>query len=230
MSTGERWTIIGVVVAVIGVIATIAAILVAHRDADAAASKSPGGSASISRTSPPSHPATHSTTSTAPPETPTVGGLADGSTTPTARAAVHTYKNVPLKPLCDSDDCSGTQQVGSTVFSYTDGAEAGTYPQYFEHQAFQATPTSCSDLTIRFSGDSWAQEDGHPTVDYLKFVQQNTPTVYATVGVGKIATVHVHLDGGPLYIDSAVANDPGIHNSYVELNVTGTCSTPDGIR
>lgn len=221
MSRGERWAIIGGVVAIVGVIIAVVGIVIAHRDAEAVVPKSP---AIISDTPLLSHPASHSPTPTVP------SGTSTGSPTPPAGTATHTYKNVPLKPLCDSDDCSGTQQVGNTVFSYTDSAEAGTYPQYFEHQAFQQAPTSCSDITIRFSGDSWAQEDGHPTVDYLKFVQQNTATVYATVTVGKIATVHVHLDGGPLYINSAVANDPGVHNSYIDLNVTGTCSTPDGIR
>jgi hypothetical protein len=137
---------------------------------------------------------------------------------------------VSLEPLCDDSECNGTQEVGSTVFSYTDEAEALDYPQYYEHQAFQGAQTSCRNLTVRFSGDSWAQDDGHPTVDYLKFVQQSMPPVYAQVGVGKIAIVHVKLEGGPLFIDASVANDPGVHNSYVLLNITGTCSTPNGIR
>ena len=114
--------------------------------------------------------------------------------------------------------------------AHTDEVEANDYPNYSEYQAFQQAASSCSELTVRLSGDSWAQEDGNPTVDYLKFIQQSTPTVYAQVGVGKIATAQVHLDGGPLYIDASVANDPGVHNSYVLMNVTGTCNTPDGTR
>jgi hypothetical protein len=145
-------------------------------------------------------------------------------------AATQTYRNVALKPLCDSDDCGGNQPVGNTVFVYTDAAEAGDYPDYEEHQAFQSAPTSCREITVKFSGDSWAQGDGHPTVDYLKFVQQSMPVVYAHVGVGKIATVNVQLNGGPLFIYASVDNDPGVHNSYVLLDVTGTCSTPDGLR
>jgi hypothetical protein len=144
--------------------------------------------------------------------------------------ALKTYKNVLLEPLCDSGQCNGTQEVANTVFSYTDEAQALDYPQYNEQEAFQGAQTSCRELTIRFSGDDWAQEQGNMTVDYLKFVQQSAATVYAQVDSGQIATVHVSLDGGPLYIDASVANAPGIHNNYVLLDVMGTCSTPDGIR
>ena len=157
------------------------------------------------------------------------------ATSAPVEAAPKTYHNVALTPICDQDEeegCGGTQEVGSTVFTYTDGAEAGDYPDYWEHPVFQSEPTSCSTLTIRFSGDSWAQDGtGVPSVvDYLKFVQSSLPTIYAHIGVGQIGTVDVPLDGGPLYIDAAVANDNGVHNSYVLLNITGTCSTPDGVR
>jgi len=60
-------------------------------------------------------------------------------------------------------------------------------------------------------------------------VQESHATVYATVKVGKVGKVRVPLDVGPLMIDAAVENDPGVHNSYVLLKVIGSCSTPDGV-
>jgi hypothetical protein len=140
------------------------------------------------------------------------------------------YNNVGLLPLCDSDDCSGTQQVGSKIFAYTDEAEADIMPNYWKHSAFQQSMTSCKSLTVQFAGDEWAQNDGNATVDYLKFIQESAAPVYATVGVGKVGTVHVPLDGGPLIIDAAVMNDPGVHNSDVLIKATGSgCKTPDGV-
>lgn len=101
--------------------------------------------------------------------------------------------------------------------------------RYCEHKAFQQGATTCRSLDVQFAGDQWAQEDGHPTVDHLKIIQQSLAPIYATVKVGKIGKVHIPLDGGPLIINAAVENDPGVHNSYVLLKVTGSCSTPDGL-
>ncbi|HEY2286016.1 MAG TPA: hypothetical protein VGH88_09770, partial [Streptosporangiaceae bacterium] len=86
------------------------------------------------------------------------------------------------------------------------------------------------ELTVQFSGDEWMQDDKRPPTAYLKFVQQSSPPVYATVGKGNITTTHVKLDGGPLYIDVSVSDDGGIHNNWVYLKVTGTCATPDGTQ
>ena len=141
-----------------------------------------------------------------------------------------TYRGVQLEPVCLSTDCSGTQQVGGNVFSYTDEAEADDYPRYWEHLAFQEAASSCKELLVRFSGDEWMQNDARPPVGYLKFIQQSDPPVYATVTAGKIVTVRVPLDGGPLYIDASVTDDGGVHNNYILLKVTGVCSTPDGVR
>ena len=226
MSQVERWAVAGGIAAVISVVVAIIGIFVAHHDAEGAQTSGNGYMPTSGASTTPLV-----SESGSPNDSTSQGSTATPSVSPPkaiVSVSPQIYTNVPLQPLCDDDQCNGTQQVGNTIFTYTDEAEANDYPDYLEWQAFQQAPTSCSELTVRFSGDSWAQDDGNPTVDYLKFVQQSTPTVYARAAVGQIVTVHVHLDGGPLYIDASVANDPGVHNSYILLNVTGTCTTPDG--
>ena len=228
MSQVERWAIGGAIAAIIGVVVAAIGIFVAHHDAEGAQASGNGHTPTNGASAAP-----FVSESSSPNESTSQASIPTPSASPTqAGVSVRPqiYKNVSLQPLCDDGQCNGTQQVGSTIFTYTDEVEANDYPNYSEYQAFQQAASSCSELTVRLSGDSWAQEDGNPTVDYLKFIQQSTPTVYAQVGVGRIATAQVHLDGGPLYIDASVANDPGVHNSYVLLNITGTCSTPDGTR
>lgn len=234
MSQGEKWTVAGVVAAVIGLVIGIAAIVVAHADAtdgrNSANAAPPGVTASAPAavapsTPPPSHASVSASDSAT--AVPSSDSPASQSATP---VTTHTYSDVSVKPLCGSGDCSGTQQVGDTIFSYTDQAEACYYPQYCEYKAFQDVPTSCGTITVKFSGDDWAQHSSPNTVDYLKFVQQTMPPVYAQVSMGNIATVQVRLDGGPLYVDASVTNEGGVHNDYVLMNVTGTCSTPDGVQ
>lgn len=232
MTHSRGWTAIAaLVVSALGVGVTAIGVAVAHGDAHGGSGNNARSTTGASSATSPAESGPTASDSPAPGAiTPATAPGEPSKAAPAAHAAARTYGNVALMPLCDQGDCSGTQQVGNTIFSYTDEAEVGDLPDYYPHQAFQGARTSCKELTVRFSGDNWAQTDGHPTVDYLKFIQQSLPPVYAQVGVGQIATVQVPLDGGPLSIDASIANDPGIHNSYVLLNVTGTCSTPDGIQ
>jgi hypothetical protein len=161
-------------------------------------------------------------------ESPQASPPATASAT-TVKVAPRTYYNVPLQPLCDSDGCGGSQVVSNKLFDYTDQAMAGDFPNYDTDSAFQNATTSCSELKVQFSGDDWAQAIGSSALEYLKFIQ-NSGTVYARVGGGTIATTYLRLDGGPLVIEAAIANDSGIHNNNIDLRVTGTCSTPDGVR
>lgn len=225
----ERWTVLGGIAAVVGVIVALLAWLLPQSAAPAAIAP-PSTPALVTMgptdaVSPPEAPPSDGTPSTDPAseETPSSSG---GTSVPHGPV---TYSTVDLRPLCDSGDCGGTQQVGNTIFAYTDEAEACTMPRYCEHKAFQQGATTCRSLDVQFAGDQWAQEDGHPTVDHLKIIQQSLAPIYATVKVGKIGKVHIPLDGGPLIINAAVENDPGVHNSYVLLKVTGSCSTPDGL-
>ncbi|MEU4422050.1 hypothetical protein AB0F81_15605 [Actinoplanes sp. NPDC024001] len=177
---------------------------------------------------PPSRPPVTAPASSATPDEPTPSPTPTQTTTrpPTIEPS---FEEVDLQPLCDSGDCSGTQRVGDTLFSYTDKAQANRYPNYREHKAFDGGRTSCRSLKVEFAGDKWVQDDERPGIDYLKFVQETRPPVYAKVGVGKVGSVEVQLDGGPLLITAARANDPGVHNSYVLLRITGSCATPDGL-
>ena len=84
-----------------------------------------------------------------------IPGSSSGTDTPTASSSPKVYYNVPVQPLCDDEQCGGDLQVGDTTFSYNDSAAANDYPRYLEYQAFQNAATSCSELTVQFSGDSW---------------------------------------------------------------------------
>lgn len=139
------------------------------------------------------------------------------------------YTTVDLLPLCDQTDCSGSRPVGGTVFQYTDEVEAGDYPHFDSWPAFGQGRNTCRFMDVQFAGDDSFQRGGHPSIDYLTFKQSSTPAVSASVKVGKVAHVHVPLDGGPLWIDASTENDPGVHNNYVLLKVTGSCSTPNGL-
>jgi hypothetical protein len=216
----------GVAVSVVGVIVAVIAIFVSHADAiGGRGPDSPPPSASASAFAP-SSPASSAPASRRPhTSAPSVAVPA----TPTVKAKPRTYYNVPLQPLCDSDGCGGSQVVGSKLFAYTDQAMAGDFPHYDTNPAFREAPTSCSEIKVQFSGDDWAQNIGSTALEYLKFVQ-NSGTIYTHVGGGTIATKYVPLDGGPLVIAAAIANDSGIHNNNIDLKVTGTCSTPDGVR
>ena len=136
-----------------------------------------------------------------------------------AQVPVFAYAKVQLAPICGGE-CSGTEQVGNQIFSYTDTAFANQYPSYQQNTAFGG-PTSCRSLSVRFAGDDGAQGDG--STSYLEFVQQSSDPVYAQVGPGSIATVNVALDGGPLYIDLATTQ-----GDDVALNITGSCYTVGG--
>lgn len=139
-----------------------------------------------------------------------------------------TMYSVSLSPLCVYSDCSGTQQVGDHLFRYTDNPTANEFPQYWPYPAFTDGNSSCTSLTIKFAGDDWAQSGNHGTIDYVKVVQESAPTVYGKVGVGEVGTITVKRDGGPISIDVAYQNDPGIHNTSVLLDIVGSCTTPDG--
>lgn len=135
---------------------------------------------------------------------------------------------VKLQPLCLQTSCSGSQQVGDLAFSYSDKAQANT-SSFRKNLAFADGKSSCTSLKVRFAGDKWSQ--GWPqnqVKSRLKFVQESSDPIYGEVGPGKIATLEVKLDGGPLYINAEAFGDSGIHNSYVLMDVTGECRTPDG--
>jgi hypothetical protein len=212
----RKWQRAGVLIAALGVVVAILALLftvilpgAAHQASDVGSSKSKGPASA------PASPRGHSSRST-----------------PIAPASPQVYTNVPLMPLCEGGSCGGVLQVGNTSFTFTDQAPAGPYPDYLKSQAFPEFPgqvSSCSTMTVQFSGDSWANDGSPTTTDYLEFVQQGASPVYATVTSGQIGTVVVPLNGEPLFIDAADSGGGGVHPDNVDLNVTGTCTTPNGI-
>ena len=151
--------------------------------------------------------------------------------TPTPSQIPESYSGVTLAPLCHLTSCTGSQQVGNQVFVYSDAAPAGVYPHFRENLAFfDGEPTSCKVLHVQFSGDEWVQGGRRPTaIDYLRFVQESG-VKYAQISPGKVGATDVKLDGGPLYINASVSNDPGAHYGDVLLKIVGqSCSTPDGV-
>lgn len=137
-----------------------------------------------------------------------------------APVTVYAYGNVPLAPFC-AGGCAGTEQVGSTLFSFTDQADGGYYPSYYQNSAFSAT--SCRSLAVRFAGGDIAQGAGETS--YVEFVQSSLDPVYAQTPAGVIGSVTVALDGGPLYIDTATTQGDGM-----DFSITGSCYTVSGTR
>lgn len=137
---------------------------------------------------------------------------------------VRAYEAIPLSPLCDFG-CSGTVQVGSQVFSYTDEAWADSYPQYSQNEAFP-NGTSCRSLSVKFAGGQ--DEQANSEESYLEFLQTTEDAQYASVPPGQVATTVVTLDGGPLYIDSSIVDNGEI--GAVVMNITGSCYTASGTR
>jgi hypothetical protein len=131
---------------------------------------------------------------------------------------VYAYGNVPLAPFCGGG-CTGTEQVGNTVFSYTDETGADYYPSYSQNQAF--TATSCRSLTVRYAGTSNVQADN--ATSYLEFVQSSVDPVYSSTPAGAIGSVTVALDSGPVYIDTATGD-----GAPISFNMTGSCYTVSG--
>lgn len=149
------------------------------------------------------------------------------ATTDSANQSRQVFK-VKLEPLCRTTSCAGTQLVGEHAFSYTDEAPANTSSP----RPSQAFPNgiNCTVLTVKFAGDSWSQ--GAPqkkVVSRLAFLQENSPAVYGEVGPGEIGTLRVALDGGPVIITAQASGDTGVHDSYILMDVTGDCATPDGL-
>jgi hypothetical protein len=131
---------------------------------------------------------------------------------------VYVYGNVPLTPFSNG---GGTEQVGSTLFSYTDSQYAYDYPSYDQNQVF--TATSCRSLTVRYAGNDYAQSNGE--IAYLDFVQSSSDPAYNQTAAGVIGSVTVALDGGPLYIDTATSE-----GDTINFNITGSCYTVSGTR
>ncbi len=136
---------------------------------------------------------------------------------------IYSYGKISLTALCggmDSADCeSGTEQVGSTIFSYVMLVSGDVYPSYY--QAATTSRTSCRSVKLRFAND--ASPD--TATSYLKIVQSRTDPQYAQTGPGTVGSFSAHLDGGPFYIDAAGSNGYG---SY--LAGSASCYTMDGHR
>lgn len=130
---------------------------------------------------------------------------------------VHAYGNIPLTLLGGN---SGTEQVASRIFSYSDQAGPAQYPAYQQNKA--TSVSTCRTLTMQFAGDDMDQADG--STDYLEFIQSSTDPVYASAPAGTVTKVTVHLDGGPLYINASVKGFSII--SAVVFNATGSCYAP----
>lgn len=139
-------------------------------------------------------------------------------------AVTPTYSTVPLIMICT--DCSGSQEIGGRIFAYNDTATATPFPNYWKNRVLDGVGSSCRSLTVRFGGDDSAQATGSSTM-YLKFVQQSG-NVQASTKPGTVGKVEVPLDGGPLQIDASVSNHPGTNE--VLLNISGSCSTANGIK
>jgi hypothetical protein len=135
----------------------------------------------------------------------------------TSDVVVYAYATVPLTPFGNED---GTEQVGSTIFTYTDVTTSGEYPQYLQNTAF-AEATSCRSLTVHYAADAFGGNDIGTA--YLEFVQTSSDAVYSSVPAGQIGAATVTLDGGPLYID--VANT---YSNDIMFNITGSCYTDSG--
>ena len=133
-----------------------------------------------------------------------------------APVTVEAYASVPLAPF---NAGSGTVQVGNRVFTYTDTADGGTYPQYDENQAW--TASTCRSITVQFADGPNGQQDN--ATAYLEFVQQSSDPVYASAPVATVKSVTVPLDGGPLYINGSSSAGFG-----VVFTATGSCYTPTG--
>lgn len=133
-----------------------------------------------------------------------------------APVTVEAYANVQLVPF---NAGGGTVQVGNRVFTYTDTAAGGTYPQYNENQAW--TASTCRSITVQFADGPNGQQEN--ATAYLEFVQQSSDPVYASAAVATVKSVTVPLDGGPLYINGSSSAGYG-----VVFTATGSCYTPSG--
>jgi hypothetical protein len=133
--------------------------------------------------------------------------------------------------MCHYTSCTGSQTVGASVFSYTDSVETDDYPNFDKLPAWYDMPgTSCKGLTVQLAGDEWMNDTPHVgAMDYVRFIQ-SSGTTYGSVAYGKVASMSVALDGGPVYVAGSTSNVGGVHNNSILLKIAGTnCSTPDGV-
>jgi hypothetical protein len=138
---------------------------------------------------------------------------------------LYSYGEVPFETVCQnplltkSSDCNiGTEQVGTTIFSYAGGFFGGYYPTY--DLALSAKTTTCRSVTLQF-----AQRTSDGSYDtYVQFIQSATDPEAMTTGPNTIGVITATLDGGPWILN--VAGDDGPDD--VKLNGTFDCYSTTG--
>ena len=144
------------------------------------------------------------------------------ATASTART-VYSYGSVAFSTICQSSaqlqpyGCNaGTDQVGTTVFSFAGYTFSEIYPSYYE--AMSAPATTCRSVTLRF-----AYSSGAPGTTYVQLVQSASDPQDASTPSDAVGTLTAQLDGGPWILDTASGG-----GSSVAINGTFNCYTPSG--
>lgn len=136
-------------------------------------------------------------------------------------ATIYAYGTIPFGAFCRAMDSywdcsSGTEQVGSTVLSYTGTICAYTYASYCNYN--HSAGTSCRSITFRFASESPSSDTA-----YLEVVQARSDPQYGQVGPNAIGVFKAHLDGSAVYIDGATTNGNDINTAG-----SASCYTTNG--
>jgi hypothetical protein len=115
-----------------------------------------------------------------------------------AAKLLYAYGTVPFETVCAAmiggGNCSaGTQQVGTTIFTYAAQFNSSLYPNYL--QALSAKTTTCRSANLQFAPYNTSQSGSYET--YVQFIQSASDPETASTGPNTIGTITATLDGGP---------------------------------
>ena len=139
------------------------------------------------------------------------------------------YGRVSFEVVCHAvhGGCSGapqTEEVGSTIFTYTGAFYSATYPSWA--QALSASKSTCRSATLHFAQETDYDPNGYTS--YLEVVQAGPNPQMNSTGPNTIGTLTVTLNGGPWIVSTADTEPNAIDTSAVFLNGHFSCYTTTG--